>query len=100
MLRATPSTCSAETHLVTHLKEVVHEGKALLGAVVHNKQRLILAGVLDCREVIEIETGQGSGGGKEAYRVISADELVETFSLAAPGKDFEVYSETRLKRTK
>ena len=36
----------------------------------------------------------------ELYRVVSSDEFVETFSLAAPGKDFEVYSETRLKRVK
>lgn len=35
---------------------------------------------------------------KESYRIISADELEETFSLASPGKDFEVYSQTRLKR--
>ena len=37
---------------------------------------------------------------KESYRVISTDEVVETFSLAAPGKDFAVYSETHLKRVK
>jgi hypothetical protein len=37
---------------------------------------------------------------KESYQVISSDEIVETFYLAGPGKDFERYSETRLKRTK
>lgn len=37
---------------------------------------------------------------KESYRVVSADEIVETFLLAAPGRDFEVYSESRLKRVK
>lgn len=37
---------------------------------------------------------------RESYQVISADEIVETFYLAAPGKDFERYSETRLKRIK
>ena len=37
---------------------------------------------------------------KESFRVLSPDEFVETFSLAAPGKDFEVYSETHLKRVK
>ena len=37
---------------------------------------------------------------KEAYRIISADEVVETFSLAPPGKEFAVYSETHLKRVK
>jgi hypothetical protein len=37
---------------------------------------------------------------KEAYRIMSADEVVETFSLAPPGKEFAVYSETHLKRAK
>jgi hypothetical protein len=37
---------------------------------------------------------------KESYRVISKDEIEETFSLAQPGKDFEVYSRTLLKRVK
>ena len=37
---------------------------------------------------------------KEAYRIVSADEVVETFSLAPPGKEFAVYSETNLKRAK
>lgn len=36
--------------------------------------------------------------GKEAYKIINADEFVETFELAAPGKEFEVYAENRLKR--
>ncbi len=37
---------------------------------------------------------------KEVYRVISNDEIIETFSLAAPGKDFAVYSQAHLKRAK
>ena len=37
---------------------------------------------------------------KESYRFVSADEIVETFSLAAPGKEVEVYSQTRLRRVK
>jgi hypothetical protein len=37
---------------------------------------------------------------KEVYRIVSPDEWVETFSLAAPGKDFELYSEAHLKRIK
>jgi hypothetical protein len=35
---------------------------------------------------------------RESYQVVSRNEIVETFSLAAPGKGFEVYSETRLRR--
>jgi hypothetical protein len=31
---------------------------------------------------------------------VGADELIETFEIAEPGKDFEVYSQTKLKRTR
>jgi hypothetical protein len=37
---------------------------------------------------------------REKYTVVSENEFVETFTLAAPGKDFEVYSQTRFKRAK
>ena len=32
--------------------------------------------------------------------VLSADEIESTFWLAEPGKNFEVYTETRLRRVK
>lgn len=35
---------------------------------------------------------------RETYRIVNENHFVETFELAAPGKDFEVYSETRFKR--
>jgi hypothetical protein len=35
---------------------------------------------------------------KKAYRILSADEIQETFSVAPTGKDFEVYTVTHLKR--
>jgi hypothetical protein len=37
---------------------------------------------------------------RESYKVVSPDEIMAVFELAAPGKDFEVYSESRLKRKK
>ena len=37
---------------------------------------------------------------REKYTVVSENEFVETFTLAPPGKDFEVYSQTRFKRAK
>ncbi|HOX82793.1 MAG TPA: hypothetical protein PLJ60_10375 [Chryseolinea sp.] len=37
---------------------------------------------------------------KESYRTISENEFVETFELAEPGKDFELYSKATLKRVK
>jgi hypothetical protein len=35
---------------------------------------------------------------RETYDLVSPDEFAETFELAAPGKEFEVYSRSRLKR--
>lgn len=35
---------------------------------------------------------------RETYRWVSDGEIVETFELAEPGKDFTVYSESRLRR--
>jgi hypothetical protein len=35
---------------------------------------------------------------RETYKIISEDEFIEVFELAGPGKEFEVYSENRLKR--
>ena len=49
---------------------------------------------------VRIENLAAGWRAKEAYRILSPDEFVETFSIAAPGKDFEVYSETHLKRVK
>ena len=37
---------------------------------------------------------------RETYKIISPDEFQETFELAGPGKDFEVYSEGQLQRKK
>jgi hypothetical protein len=37
---------------------------------------------------------------KETYVIIGPDEFEEVFELAEPGKDFQVYSRTRLKRVK
>lgn len=47
---------------------------------------------------IRIENIAPGWRAKEASRILSPDEFVETFSLAAPGKEFAVYSETHLKR--
>ncbi len=37
---------------------------------------------------------------RETYRVLRRDEFIERFEIAEPGKDFEVYSETRFHRQK
>lgn len=38
--------------------------------------------------------------GRETYRILSPDEFIETFELAGPGKEFELYSESRLQRVR
>lgn len=35
---------------------------------------------------------------REIYRIVNDNEFTEVFELAAPGKDFELYSETKFKR--
>ena len=37
---------------------------------------------------------------RETYKIIGADEFVEVFELAEPGKDFELYSESHHRRKK
>jgi len=37
---------------------------------------------------------------RESYKIVNANEFIETFELAEPGKDFEVYTETQFKRKK
>jgi hypothetical protein len=37
---------------------------------------------------------------RESYRILNNDEFVELFELAAPGKEFSVYSENHFKRQK
>ena len=37
---------------------------------------------------------------RETYKLINADEFIEIFELAGPGKEFEVYSENRYRRKK
>ena len=37
---------------------------------------------------------------RETYIIVSDNELLERFELAEPGKEFALYSETRLKRKK
>ncbi len=37
---------------------------------------------------------------KKSYRVLSSEQIEETFSLAPPGKDFDAYAVAHLKRVK
>lgn len=37
---------------------------------------------------------------RETYKIVSDDEFTETFELAGPGKEFELYTENRLRRKK
>jgi hypothetical protein len=44
------------------------------------------------------ENFSNSWRARETYEFVSRDEFVETFELAAPGKEFTIYSRTRLRR--
>lgn len=35
---------------------------------------------------------------RETYRIVNSNQFTETFELAAPGKEFEVYTETHFRR--
>ena len=37
---------------------------------------------------------------RETYKIVGADEFIEIFEIAEPGKDFEVYSENHFRRKK
>jgi len=37
---------------------------------------------------------------RETYRILNPDEFVERFEVAEPGRDFEIYSETKFRRSK
>ena len=37
---------------------------------------------------------------RETYKILGPDEFIEVFEIAEPGKDFELYSESRHRRTK
>jgi hypothetical protein len=37
---------------------------------------------------------------RETYKIVNSNEFIEIFELAAPGKEFEVYTETHFKRKK
>ena len=47
-----------------------------------------------------IENIRAGWRARESYRIVSPDEFVETFELAEPGKDFELYTEGRFRRKK
>jgi len=47
---------------------------------------------------VRIENVPPGWRAREVYQVVSKDAVIETFSLAAPGKELEIYSTTRLVR--
>lgn len=48
----------------------------------------------------EIENIPPGFRGRETYRFNGPDEFTETFEMAEPGKDFELYAKATLKRVK
>jgi hypothetical protein len=48
----------------------------------------------------EIENIPAGWRARETYQIVNEDEYIETFELAAPGKDFTTYSRATMKRRK
>lgn len=48
----------------------------------------------------EIENIPNGWRAREIYEILGNDEFVETFELAAPGKDFSVYTKSTMRRRK
>ncbi len=48
----------------------------------------------------EIESIPAGWRARETYQILNDDEYTETFELAAPGKDFTLYSKATMKRRK
>ena len=78
------------------LRQFHEEGFVLLyayNAALSTPTRLVF-------ESVTFENFSNEWKGRETYDVVSADEFIETFELAAPGKEFELYSRTHLRRRK
>ena len=51
-------------------------------------------------ESVNFENFSNEWKARETYDVISNDEFIETFELAAPGKEFQLYSHNHFRRGK
>lgn len=81
-------------------KRIVFRQFHVEGFVVHyvHEPSSAAGGVVFVSEAIEnIPTGWRS---RETYRAIAPDEVEEVFEMAGPGKEFAVYSRSRLKKVK
>lgn len=57
----------------------------------------------DKKVVFESERFENLSGewrARESYETVGGDEFIETFEIAEPGKDFEIYSQAKLKRVR
>lgn len=51
-------------------------------------------------ETVEIENIPAGWRARETYKILSSDVYEETFELASPGKEFTVYSRSKLERVR
>ena len=77
------------------LRQFHEEGFVLLYALAAGStpKRLVF-------ESVSFENFSNEWKSRETYDAISEDEFVETFELAAPGKEFELYSRSHLRRVR
>jgi hypothetical protein len=53
--------------------------------------------VLDSESIENVPKGMKS---RETFKILNDNEFIETFEIAMPGKEFQIYSENRFKRKK
>jgi len=82
---------SRKTIMLRHFHEEGFVNLYALNESVSTPRRLVF-------ESVSFENFSNEWRARETYEVISDDEFVETFELAEPGKEFELYSRNHFRR--
>jgi hypothetical protein len=82
-----------KTFMLRHFHEEGFVNLYALNPAVSTPTRLVF-------ESVSFENFSNEWKARETYEVISDDEFVETFELAEPGKEFQLYSRNHFRRMK
>ena len=82
---------AASTLMLRHFHEEGFVNLYALDAKASSASHLVV-------ESVSFENFSNEWKARETYDVVSADEFIETFELAAPGKEFALYSRNHFKR--
>lgn len=84
---------ATKTVMLRHFHEEGFVNLYALNKAASSKSRVVF-------ESVSFENFSNEWKARETYEIVSADEFIETFELAAPGKEFAVYSRNQFKRRK